>query len=220
MLTILFENADLLAIAKPSGLLSIPDGFNPDLPNARDILAQDFGKLWTVHRLDKDTSGILLFAKNAEAHRELNEQFTHHSIKKEYRAIVLGSFPETLSIEKPLRINVGSHHRTIIDEVNGKAARTDFECQEVFHENYSLISVFPCTGYTHQIRTHLYSAGYPILFDPLYFTELSTHLSLEVNCRRLMLHAFSIQFVSPQSSQPITLTCPLPKDFTDCMHLL
>jgi len=82
MLTILFENADLLAIAKPSGLLSIPDGFNPDLPNARDILAQDFGKLWTVHRLDKDTSGILLFAKNAEAHRELNEQFTHHSIKK------------------------------------------------------------------------------------------------------------------------------------------
>jgi RluA family pseudouridine synthase len=220
MLTILFENSDLIAISKPSGLLSIPDGFDPTLPNARDILSKSFGKLWVVHRIDKETSGVLLFAKNSKAHRDLNEQFTKHTIKKEYYAVVSGVFPETLSIDKPLRINVGSRHRTIVDEINGKKARTDFHRREILQENYSFLSAFPASGYTHQIRTHLYSAGYPILFDPLYFTEYSAKLFPHFTGKRLLLHSFSIQFMLTGAPSLTTITCPLPEDFIECMNQL
>jgi 23S rRNA-/tRNA-specific pseudouridylate synthase len=94
---ILYVDEAILVIDKPAGLLSILDGYDKSLPHVKSVLEPEFGKLWTVHRLDKDTSGIMVLARNATVHHILNDQFANREIKKQYQTLVYGTFPESLS---------------------------------------------------------------------------------------------------------------------------
>jgi tRNA pseudouridine32 synthase / 23S rRNA pseudouridine746 synthase len=221
-LEVLYSDESLLVVNKPAGLLTIQDGYNPQLPYVSQILQEKFGRLWIVHRLDKDTSGVLLLARSAQAHRSLNIQFENRQTRKEYTAIVTGipSWQE-YQMNLPLRVNGDRKHRTVIDPIKGKPASTDF----IVRERYSScanISALPHSGYTHQIRAHLAKAGFPILFDPLYNSEPgipADKFPLDYQ-PRMALHAVSIWVSHPLSNETIHLSAPLPLDMLTLITIL
>jgi RluA family pseudouridine synthase len=215
MVAIIYQDNSILVINKPAGLSSLPDGYDPTLPHVRSLLEPEFGRLWMVHRLDKETSGILVLARSTSAHKYLNDQFANREIQKVYSALVNGVFPQTLSINFPLKINGDRRHRTILDEKNGKLANTDFQLADVYSCSTSLINAFPHTGYTHQIRSHLLSAGFPILGDPLYYTPDSKIFSAQLPIQRTALHAQQITFLHPDTQIKVTFSADLPQDFLD-----
>jgi RluA family pseudouridine synthase len=205
---ILFSDDALLVINKPAGLLSIPGGHDPDRIHLRGILEPDYGPLWIVHRLDKDTSGVMVLARHAIAHRDLNTQFSVHSIEKIYHAIVIDTPPwDEVTIEAPLRVNVGRRKRTVVDTQRGKPAATTFHVLERFRV-YSLLQAHPKTGRTHQIRAHLYSLGFPVLADPLYGTGKTSQY-----IQRSALHAHKLTFTHPMAAEQVTFSAPYPDDF-------
>jgi RluA family pseudouridine synthase len=205
---ILFSDDALLVINKPAGLLSIPGGHDPDKPHLRKILEPDYGPLWIVHRLDKDTSGAMVLARHAMAHRDLNTQFSVHITEKIYHAIVIDTPPwDEKTIDTPLRVNVGRRKRTVIDLQRGKPAATTFQVLERL-KGYSLLQAHPKTGRTHQIRAHLYSLGFPILADPLYGTGKTSQY-----IQRSALHAHKLTFTHPITTEPVTFSAPYPDDF-------
>jgi RluA family pseudouridine synthase len=205
----------LLVLSKPAGVLSIPDGYNPDIPNLRQILEPIYGRLWVVHRLDKNTSGMMVMARNADIHTQLNTQFAEHKVKKTYHAIIQGN-PDwhEKTLEAPLRSNVGRRKRTTVDYSRGKYALTRFEVLE-HYSGFCLICIQPETGRTHQIRAHLYNLGYNILSDPLYGTGISSPF-----ISRIALHACSLTFHHPQSQQICTYSAPYPSDFEHALSQL
>jgi RluA family pseudouridine synthase len=215
MITILFEDPHLLIVDKPVGLLSIADGYDKTIPHLRSILEPDHGRLWVVHRLDKETSGIVILARSAQAHRELNLQFTAHTIRKEYIALVSGECPAAFLVDLPLLVNGDRRHRTVIDRENGKPALTEFSSSEHYSLQCTLLNVFPHTGYTHQIRAHLLSAGFPILGDQLYANESSTKLVEKLDIHRVALHAAGINFIHPLTGQALSIRSDLPHDFLE-----
>jgi tRNA pseudouridine32 synthase / 23S rRNA pseudouridine746 synthase len=211
----------LLAVNKPAGLLTIPDGYNPTLPHLAGLLEAQFGRIWVVHRLDKDTSGVILFARNADVHRELNVQFANRETCKTYHAIVVGEpgWQET-EVCLPLTVNGDRGHRTIIDPRQGKSAETHLSVLERY-VGFSLVIAEPHTGYTHQIRAHLAAIGLPILRDPLYRSlrpltpaqiqaaRIMDHLPI----RRTALHAFRLSFTHPITHLRQEIEAPEPEDF-------
>lgn len=218
---ILYIDPDILAINKPSGMLSLPDGFNPNAPHLRKLLEPLYGRLWIVHRLDRETSGVVLIARSAAAHRSLNMQFEQHSIRKTYHALVLGSPTwETLTTRQPLRSNVGKRHRTIVDPQLGKPAVTHLRVLERF-KSCTLVEAVPETGRTHQIRTHLYTLGLPVAADALY--SGGEHLETipgGPKLERVGLHAWQLEFTHPVSSDRLALNAPYPSDFEDVLKFL
>lgn len=220
---ILHRDEHILAINKPFGLRTLPDGFQPQLEHVRSLLEPQFGRLWIVHRLDKETSGVLLLARNAGAHRALNEQFAGRVIQKEYRAIAAGlPARNAWTIELPLRIDGDRDHRTLVDPEHGKPAVTLAALLESYPAGYSLLSARPLTGYTHQIRAHLAACGLPIAGDPLYRAKIHPAWNVDlpvkaprklIPAKRLGLHAFSVQFIHPASQQTVRLSAPYPPDF-------
>jgi 23S rRNA-/tRNA-specific pseudouridylate synthase len=125
---IIYKDEHILIMNKPAGLSVLPEGWEPDAPYLVKMLEEEYGKVWVVHRLDKFTSGVLVFAFNAEAHRALNIQFEKHEIEKVYRAITVGAPPWKERITKfPLRVNVGHKHRTMVDNKNGMRSETKFK---------------------------------------------------------------------------------------------
>jgi RluA family pseudouridine synthase len=212
---ILFEDESLLVINKPAGVLSLSDGYDRSLPHLKTILEPDFGRLWLVHRLDRETSGVLVLARSAVAHRHLNEQFKTRQVEKIYHAL-LSAAPgwDTFSADFPLRKNGDRQHRTVVDPQRGKPAFTDFTVMERFAQG-ALIEARPHTGYTHQIRAHLRQLGCFILGDRLYgCSEPNAPID------RLALHACSLSFHHPLSNQPLTFTAPHPLDFSDALARL
>lgn len=217
---ILYDDEFILAVNKPAGLLTIRDGYNPELPYALQILQRTAGKLWVVHRLDKDTSGILIFARSAQAHRFINQQFENRQTEKEYQAIVYGTPTwDQITADFPLRVNGDRQHRTVVDPENGKPARTNLSVGERF-SIATLVAASPRTGYTHQIRAHLAALGYPILFDPLYAGQaLKTSISIfDLKTSRLALHAYSLSILHPGSGQKLTFSAPLPPDLKSILQ--
>jgi RluA family pseudouridine synthase len=214
---ILFEDNDIVVLNKPTGLLSIPDGYDLAQPSLKNELAAEFGRIWAVHRLDKLTSGVILYAKNEGAHRDLNEQFNRHSISKNYRAITAG-FPvwQEKSINARLRVNGDRRHRTIWDARHGKAAQTRVVL--LYHDDcYSCLDVFPSTGLTHQIRAHLALYGLPIVGDPLYWHTcgLDRQKSADKDFHKDMyLHAYSIIIQHPANQQEMEFIAPQPAYFS------
>lgn len=205
MISILFENDDLLAINKPEGLAAIPER----LPGNKSLLemlsVERAGKLYVVHRLDRETSGVIVFAKNAETHRRLNRQFESRSIRKTYLALVHGVVPDDEgTIDVPLR-QFGSG-RVAVDPERGKASITDFRVQNRFKSS-TLVEAYARTGRRHQIRVHLYHLGHPIAGDPLYGDKTQQALY-----RRLMLHAQKLTLHLP-STNDLTLEAPIPESF-------
>ncbi len=166
MIQVLFENDDLLAVNKPEGLASIPEG-----AKGRDCLlslleSAGTGRLYIVHRLDKEASGVILFARNAAAHKHLNEQFRQRSVKKTYVALVHGVMAENSGIiAQPIR-EFGSG-RMGVDRQRGKPCLTEFQVSERL-ATYTLVQAYPLTGRRHQLRVHFYSLGHPIVGDLRY----------------------------------------------------
>jgi RluA family pseudouridine synthase len=214
---IIFSDSNLLAVNKPSGLLTIPDGYHPNLPCAVRLLQENQGQLWVVHRLDKETSGVLLFARNARTHKILNEQFQNRQVQKIYRAIIAGSpVWDQKEIDLPLKVNGDRHHRTRISLADSKPAQTGITVITRF-SGYSFIEARPHTGYTHQIRAHLSALGFPIVSDLLYDKQASVHSHI---LSRLGLHAFQITFLLPDTTSTVSLMAPYPDDFQDALAKL
>ena len=222
-LPVIYEDDDLIVINKPSGLRVIADGYHPEYPSVRSLLTAQMGRIYIVHRLDKDTSGILLVAKNAQAHKLLNSQFEKHQIQKIYYAIVISPipFPPLIKINQPLKVNGDRRHRTIVQTNFGKPALTEFFLIEQF-QSVALVTALPKSGYTHQIRAHALAAGYPLLGDDLYQFPSSSHIAnLDLPpFLRPALHAYQISFIHPRSMQNLTFTCPLPIDFENYLNYL
>mgnify|MGYP000945227061 CR=1 FL=1 len=211
---IIFEDKAILVINKPSGVLSIADGYDKTAPYLRSILEPEYGRLWIVHRLDKETSGVMILAKSASSHRVLNQQFSEHLIEKQYAALAFGHCPDRFQNASSLRINGDRRHRTVVDLQKGKAALTEFALVEYFDSGFSLISAFPKTGFSHQIRAHLLHLGYPILGDHLYCTPDSECLSNNFKIGRVALHAYSVTFLHPETQKKTTFSADIPPDFS------
>ena len=212
---VVYLDDDLLVVNKPSGVLTIRDGYDPKKSYLQAVLQPVYGKLWIVHRLDKSTSGLVILARNKDAHRNLNDQFSQHLVKKVYWAIVHGDPDwDRKEIDKPLRSNVGRRKRTIVDVMHGKPAKTSFQVLRRF-DRYALIEAQPETGRTHQIRAHLYSIGHPILGDPQYGDREEPSIT-----NRLVLHARSITMKHPSSGECVTFIAPVGSDFAHLMKTL
>ena len=164
---ILFENDDYIILNKPSGLLSIPDHYN-NPNNLTGMLRRKIGDIFICHRIDKDTSGCIVFAKNAAAHRHASMAFEHHEVEKEYLAIAHGNFQDEKGIiEDKLMPHGSKQHLVIVHNKFGKEARTDYKVLEQY-KSYALVSCLIKTGRMHQIRVHLENIGHPVLCDPFY----------------------------------------------------
>jgi RluA family pseudouridine synthase len=214
---ILYEDKDLIALNKPSGVLSIEDGYDPQKFNLRVFLREAYGSIWAIHRLDKDTSGVILFAKNEESHRELNLSFSNRETQKNYRGIVNG-FPvwDSFEINLPLIVNGDRKHRTVMDLDKGKPAYTKIT-KITSHDQYSYIDIFPNTGLTHQIRAHLSAIGFPIFGDNLYWRCCDLKSNSKLTQENFFLHAMLIKFNHPISKIPMLINAPLPTLFSEML---
>lgn len=229
---ILFENEDFLAVNKPAGLLTIPDRFNKMLPNLFRLLEQKYSKIYIVHRLDKDTSGLILFAKNEATHRYLSQQFQNRKIDKFYLALATGRITEKRGrIDTPLAIQSGKGGRMKTAR-KGMETLTAYEVLQAF-ELYTFLRLQLFTGRTHQARVHLQSIGHPIAMDALYGSGEPFYLSSIKRKYRLgkyqeeekplmsrqALHASELHFID-EKGQRHELIAPLPKDFKAVLHQL
>ncbi len=203
----LFENDDYIILNKPSGLLSIPDHYaNPN--NLRDLLSREHKDIFVVHRIDKDTSGCIVYAKNAEAHKHASMAFENHEVSKEYQTIIHGQLSEKSgTVKQKLAPHPSKQNIVVVNNNYGKEAITDYEVVEEF-KSYSLVSCKIQTGRMHQIRVHMEYLGHPILCDPFYSASTEFFISSikrrynlakdELNERpilkRLALHAHKLSF--------------------------
>ncbi len=239
---ILYEDEELLVLNKRSGELVIPGrwpgrwekGEERSLPALIEQLNKRYGKIYVVHRLDRDTSGILLFAKTAEAHRKMSQAFENRKVKKTYYGLIHGQLKKDRgTISKPLAPCRKNPGRMIVDRYGGKHSETEIQVIERWGD-YSWLEIHPLTGRTHQIRLHLASIGHPLVGDPLYgLMEDSIYLSdlmanLEAGLKkkyktkkeekekpllsRLALHAARLEFIHPVSGEPLAIEAPLAKD--------
>jgi RluA family pseudouridine synthase len=202
---VLLENDDLLAVDKPEKLSSIPER-NPEKISLLKILSKARQqKLFVVHRLDKQVSGVILFAKNAETHHYLNRLFAQRKIQKTYLALVHGVIEESIAvIDTPLR-RFGSG-RMGADPEKGKPCITEFRVERHLPD-YTLVKAFPLTGRKHQIRAHFFYIGHAIVGDTLYGDK-----AIQKRYSRLMLHALSIRFPSP-AGEDIFIESAIPPAF-------
>ncbi|MDB6060544.1 MAG: pseudouridine synthase [Verrucomicrobiaceae bacterium] len=204
---IVFADDDLVAVDKPYGLLSVPgrDPANRDCVPSR--LRDEFGELRIIHRLDFDTSGLMLLARNAEAHRRVNRQFEQREVEKFYEALVWGlPTDDEGKIELPIIVDWPNRPRKIIDPVNGKHALTHYRVMERYAaENRARVELRPVTGRSHQLRVHLAEIGHPILGCPFYAHEAARNAT-----DRLMLHARQLRITHPSSGEPILFEAPTP----------
>jgi RluA family pseudouridine synthase len=192
----------------------LPDGWEPDAPYLIKQLKQKNPEVLVVHRLDKITSGVMVFARTPEAHRALNMQFEKHEAQKVYHAITVGypSWDEHVARHK-LRVNVGHSHRTMVDHGKGSPAETAFKVLKRYH-GYGLIEAQPATGKTHQIRVHAYALGYPLLGDILYSAPETDLID------RPALHALNLTFTHPESGERMTFEAPYARDFAQVLKKL
>jgi 23S rRNA pseudouridine955/2504/2580 synthase/23S rRNA pseudouridine1911/1915/1917 synthase len=207
MIKVIYQDESILVVDKPAGLSVLPDGWELDSNYLVRMLELDYSRIWVVHRLDKVTSGVMVFALNAEAHRNLNNQFETHQTGKTYHALCNG-IPkwEQHTARHPLRINVGHSHRTVVDHAKGKPSVTSFTVLEKLGDA-ALLEAKPATGRTHQVRVHAYALGHPLLGDTLYSAPPTDLIG------RPALHALSLTINHPKSGKPVKFEALYPEDF-------
>lgn len=229
--SIVAEDEHIIAVNKESGVLTIPDREGKEA-SLKDALKQRCGVIFTVHRLDRDTSGIVVFAKNEKTHKHLSQQFEHRETKKIYAGLVLGTpFKTTGIIEEP----IGEHpfkKGMMTTHKKGKPSVTEYEVMENF-KMFSWMHYRIHTGRTHQIRVHMKHIGNPLVCDPLYgdgrpvlISQLKQHYKLSQNeeeerpiLNRLALHAFQLSFTG-EDGKAYALEAPLPKDLRAVLNQL
>jgi RluA family pseudouridine synthase len=206
VIPILFENEDVCVVDKPEGLVSVPER-RPQGESLVERLSAERGeKLYPVHRLDRETSGVIVFARHAHVHRRLNQQFEHRLVEKAYLALVHGVVIEDCgTVDEPLR-QFGSG-RVGVDPERGKASVTEFSVVERY-TSFTLVEARPRTGRRHQIRVHLYHLGHPVVGDPLYGDKAKQR-----DFARLMLHARRIALSLP-SGEDLAVEAPIPDSFS------
>jgi RluA family pseudouridine synthase len=204
----------VIIINKPAGIPVLPDGWEKDAQYLVKMLEDEFGKIWIVHRLDKTTSGVMVFARTAESHRALSMQFEGHEADKVYHAIVEGNPNWNEKVAKfPLRADVGKKHRTAVDDKRGKPSETRFRVLKRY-QDWALVEAKPMTGRTHQVRVHAYALGHPLLGDILYGAS-ETDLIL-----RPALHAYSLTITHPVTTERLTFKAEEPEDFVGALRRL
>lgn len=231
---LLHADEHLLVVQKPAGLLTIPDRIHPERDNLLGLLQRKFERVMTVHRLDRETSGILCFARNEEAHRNLSIQFEKHTVDKFYHALLDGVLHhDEGEIDKP----IGEHPvipGKMITSNSGKPSLTFYRALERFN-NFTLVEALIKTGRTHQIRVHFQSIGYPLAVDALYGRRDAFLLS-EIKGKkyktgkytdeerplmsRTTLHASRLRLDHPATGERLQFTTELPKDFAALLNQL
>lgn len=222
-LDILYQNNDFIAINKPAGLLSIPDRFGKDM-SVKSILQEQLGKIFTVHRLDKDTSGLIIFAKNEASHKDLSQKFEGRDVVKIYVGLVQGTM---LNSEGTIDVPIMEHPgKTTLMMANkkGKPSLTEYKVLEGLGL-YSWVQFQLHTGRTHQIRVHSKYTGNPIVCDELYgdgqpvlLSSIKRKFKLSKNelderpiLNRLALHSLQLKFTDTTGTNH-ELEAPLSKD--------
>ena len=222
-LDILYQDADIAVINKPCGMVVHPAAGNEDgtLVNALLYHIHDLSGIGgemrpgIVHRLDKDTSGLILIAKNDRAHAAMSEQFKSRNMEKHYRAVAFGHFPEDHGlIDAPIARHPVDRKRMAVVQ-GGKPSQTEWRVIESLR-GATYLDVHLLTGRTHQIRVHMQSIGHPLLGDAIY----APNLRMPVRIPRLMLHAYSLQFTHPTTGERMELTAPLPEAFETTLQKL
>lgn len=227
---IIFENGFLVAVNKPSGLLSIPDREGKEI-SLKQMLQDKYGDIYTVHRLDKATSGVIIFAKNEDAHKQLSQLFENRETEKIYYGLVYGSVsPPTGKIEEPIMQHPSGNGRTVL-HAKGKLSLTEYEVLEDF-KRFSWVKFKILTGRTHQIRIHAQFIGHSIVCDELYgdgkpvlisslkkrYNLSKTELEERPILSRLALHSASLRFTV--NDEAYFFEAPLPKDLKALLQQL
>ena len=218
-LDILYEDSDIIVINKKSGMVVHPavGNYKDTLVNALLFHCKDLsginGKIRAgiVHRIDKDTSGLLVACKNDLSHKNLSQQFMDHQVNKIYYCLVNGVIPHNVGlIDAPIGRDPQSRQQMAVVE-NGKEARTHFKVLERFEKN-TLVEVKLETGRTHQIRVHMKYIGYPLVGDPIYGVRKV------VGDNGQFLHAKKLEFYHPRTNEFLSFETPLPEDFEQLLN--
>ena len=221
---IVFENDEIVILNKPSGVLSVPDRFDQSLISLKQLLRNHFGNIFVVHRLDRDTSGIILFAKNEVSHKYFSQAFEKREVEKTYYGIVHGKMTDQKgTIAESIAEHPAANGKMMIDH-KGKPSVTHYEVLEEAR-NFSFVQFIIETGRTHQIRVHMQHLGHSVVCDEFYGTKdpillssLKKKFKLSKNeleerpiLARLALHAWKLSF-KDHSGKHFSFEAPLPKD--------
>jgi 23S rRNA pseudouridine1911/1915/1917 synthase len=227
---IIFENEYFVVINKPSGLLSVPDRMQSE-PSLKDILIAQYGSIYTVHRLDKGTSGVIVFAKDEATHKQLSQLFESREVEKYYAGLVHGQMMnESGSVDVPMMEHPGKNGKMVTNQ-KGKSALTDYEMLESF-KLFSWLKFRIHTGRTHQIRVHMQHIGHSIVCDELYGSpdpillsalKRKFHLSTKDDSERpllsrLALHSSLLKF--DLNGNHYEFEAELPKDLKAVLQQL
>jgi 23S rRNA pseudouridine955/2504/2580 synthase/23S rRNA pseudouridine1911/1915/1917 synthase len=227
---IIFENENLVALNKPAGMLSIPDRMQSET-SFKDLLKEKYGEIFTVHRLDKGTSGVIVFAKNETTHKSLSQIFESRDVEKIYLGLVHGNVsPASGSIAEPIAEHPSKNGKMII-HAKGKISLTDYKVLQSFRL-FSWMKFQIHTGRTHQIRLHMQHMGHPIVCDdvygdaePVYLSKIKRKYNLSKKedgeraiLARLGLHSASLKFTL--DGEEFLFEAPLPKDLKALLQQL
>jgi 23S rRNA pseudouridine955/2504/2580 synthase/23S rRNA pseudouridine1911/1915/1917 synthase len=220
---IIYQDKDIVVVNKPAGIIVIPDQHTDEKKTLVGMLKSQLNqKIWVVHRIARDTTGVLIFAKNAESHRNISMQFENSKVHKKYLALLSGVLEEDQgTINKPILIS----GRDVSIDITGKESITNFKVLERF-KTYTLVEAAPITGRRHQIRVHFWSLGHPLAIDAEYGISDPIMLSGLKRCyktkkgedekpliSRLTLHAAALTLELPSTGKEKTFESSLPKDF-------
>ena len=220
---IIFEDDHFIVLNKPAGMLSIPDRLQSE-PSLKDLLIEKYGSIFTIHRLDKETSGIIMFAKDEETHKYFSRQFEERTVEKYYLGLVHGSLSQnTGSIDAAIMEHPVFKGQMVTNK-KGKPSLTDYELVSALGK-YSLVKFRLHTGRTHQIRVHAKHIGHPIVCDPLYgdgkpvmLSSIKKNFKLSKHddeerpmLNRVALHSYGLKF-KDMGEKEFNLEAGLPKD--------
>lgn len=232
---VIYDDDDLIVIDKPAGILVHPTQANEQetlvswflekYPDAIKLNWPDKLRPGIVHRLDKDTSGLIIMAKNPEILSKLQKLFQSRQIKKTYTALVFGKLDGNGVIEAAITRGDAGQQKALdnvysFSKENIRPAVTEYHVIKhlrYHNDDLTIVEAMPKTGRMHQIRVHLKHIGHPIIGDPLYNIKQSRAISKELNIKRQFLHASQLKFTHPITNEPMSLSSPLPEDLENIM---